>query len=143
MINGSLTVRDSFFDENSAQNGGAIDNDPGTLVVTSSTFRGNSVALTGGAIYSSNGAATIANSTFSGNQASNRGDGIYNSVAGMLAVVNATFWRNRANTSGGGIYVNGGSVTVKNTIIANSVSGGNCFGSFAADSATNLTTDNT
>lgn len=140
--NGSLTVRDSFFDENSAQIGGAIDNDPGTLIVTSSTFRGNS-ALTGGAIYSNNGAATIANSTFSGNQASNRGGGIYNSVNGTLAVVNATFWRNRANTSGGGIDVNGGSVTVKNTIIANSVSGGNCFGAFAAGSTTNLTTDNT
>lgn len=141
--NGSLTVRDSFFDENSAQNGGAIDNDPGTLIVASSTFRGNSVTLTGGAIYSSNGAATIANSTFSGNQASDRGGGIYNSVNGTLAVVNATFWRNRANASGGGIYVNGGSVTVKNTIIANSTSGGNCFGAFAVGSATNLTTDTT
>ncbi|WP_322513269.1 choice-of-anchor Q domain-containing protein [Chloroflexus sp.] len=140
---GTLTVRDSFFDENSAQLGGAIDNDPGTLTVTNSTFRGNSASISGGAIYTRNGAATVANSTFSGNSATLDGGGIFNSVNGTLTVVNATFWRNRASNNGGGIRVNSGSVTVKNTIVANSISGGDCSGAFAAGSLTNLATDNT
>ena len=67
------------------------------------------------------------NSTLSGNSA-DIGGGIYNQ-GGTLTVRNSTLSGNSANT-GGGISNNGfnSTATLKNTIVANSPSGGNCAG---------------
>ncbi|HSN74097.1 MAG TPA: choice-of-anchor Q domain-containing protein, partial [Anaerolineae bacterium] len=103
----------------------------GTVEVSNSTFADNS-ANTGGGIYSNyGGTLTVSNSTFSGNR-SNYGDGgggIYSGYNSTLTVSNSTFTGNSANRDGGGIsHVGSDTVTLQNTIVANSPSGGNCTG---------------
>jgi predicted outer membrane repeat protein len=150
---GTLTVSDSTFSGNSAGgDGGGIFND-GTLEVNNSTFSGNSsVQFKGGAIANrSSGTATVTNSTFfvnsaggeggaisnertleatnstfSGNSASTQGGGIWNQSETTLTVTNSTFSANSAD-AGGGIFNDSGAVTLKNTIVADSPSGGDCF----------------
>ena len=133
---GTLAVTNSTFSDNSAHDGtggGIFNNTGGTLTVTNSTFSGNSaVAADGGGIENYSGTLTVTNSTFYNNSA-RFGGGIENnpghgSNSATLTVTNSTFSGNSAGTSGGGID-NGGTVTVTNTILANSTSGGNCAGS--------------
>jgi len=103
--------------------GGGIRNE-GVLTVTNSTFSGNS-AMWGGGIANQGDTLTVTNSTFSGNSAT-WGGGIYNQV-GTLKVTNSTLSGNLANNLGGGITATSfGSVTLYNTIVANSTSGGDC-----------------
>ena len=117
-----LTIADG-----NAGEGGGIRND-GTLTVSNSTFSGNSVFNEGGGIYNNtSGTLTVSNSTFADNQGNNSGGGIAN--YGTLTVSNSTFAGNRADY-GGGIY-NGGTATLKNTIVANSPVGGNCAGTIS------------
>lgn len=163
--NGVLTVTNSTFSGNSATGGGGgIYNLEGTLTVTNSTFSGNSAASGGGisneqilvggmsvSTFSGNspvgeggifsaGTATIANSTFSGNSATNNGGGIYN-FGDTVTITNSTFSGNSA-TNGGGAIFNPSAVTLKNTIVANSPSGGNCA-SAVTDGGNNLDSGNT
>jgi predicted outer membrane repeat protein len=129
-------VTDSSFSGNSSGvNGGGIFNYASTLTVTNSTFSGNVTtgpyAAGGGGIYNFEAALTVTNSTFSGNSAASVGGGVDN-FASTLTVTNSTFSGNSA-TSGGGVSNAGwpsvpGSATLRNTIVANSPSGGNCSG---------------
>jgi len=135
--------------------GGGIYNQSGTVNVTNSTFSGNTAPGPGligspgggGGIYNNGNGATVnvTNSTFSGNSASNTGGGILNN-GGTVNVTNGTFSGNSASSTGGGISNRIGTAKLKNTIIANSTSGGNCFntggGTITADSD-NLADDNT
>src|SRR5687767_11233927 len=92
----------------------------------------NGTSNAGGAGIDNRGTLTVGNSTFSGNSAPNNGGGIRNS--GTLTVTNSSFSGNSAN-EGGGID-NNDTLTAKNTIIANSPSGGNCADSVGdSDSA--------
>jgi len=119
---GTLSVTNSTLAGNSAAAlGGGIDN-RGTLTVLNSTFSENS-ALSGGAI-GNLGMTTITNSTFAANSA-DEGGGINNKSEGTLTVTNSTLSGNSAATFGGAI-INGGTVTFRNTILADSPSGGNC-----------------
>ena len=135
---GTLTVTNSTFSNNVANGpGGGIRND-GTLTVTNSTFSDNSAGLSGGGIRNI-GALIVANSTFSSNIAvTGSGGGIYN-PSGFISVTitNSTFSGNQAGSQGGGIYFDGGTLNYANTIIANSVSGGDCAGSGAIGTNTN------
>src|SRR6266508_1749050 len=125
-----LTVTNSTFSGNSADVGGGIKNG-GTLTVADSTFSFNS-AGNGGGIRSGGTLtgihSTVTNSTFSGNSAV-VGGGIDNGTLSELTVTNSTFFGNSADSYGGGIngFV---PVTLRNTTVANSPSGGNCSGSF-------------
>jgi hypothetical protein len=67
------------------------------------------------------------------------GGGIFNE--GPLEVTNSTFSGNSASQDAGGIFniVNLGSATLKNTIVANSASGGDCSGTI--DGGYNLVED--
>ena len=114
----------------------------GTLTVTNSTFSGNSAQFVGGGIFSF-GTLTVTNSTFAGNSAQLVGGGIFS--YGTLTVTNSTFTGNSAPVGfGGGIYhVAGGTVTLRNTIVANSPSGGNCAFGSPIDGSGNLDTDGT
>ena len=129
--NGTLTVTNSTFSRNGALLlGGGIDN-IGTLTVTDSTFSGNSATNNGGGIRSGGMLtvihSTITNSTFSGNSAVT-GGGIDNGTLSELMVTNSTFSGNSANFGGS---INGFvPVLLRNTIVANSPSSGNCSGSF-------------
>jgi CSLREA domain-containing protein len=158
IFSGSVTITDSLFTSNSASqgSGGAIYNDVGTLTIANSSFSGNSAnwgngggiynnysitvklstfadnsAGSGGGICNSGAYLTVANSTFSGNSASAggvNGGGIFNIDHGGLTVLSSTFSGNSAPGSGGGIGNASGRVTLRNTIVANSISGGNCAG---------------
>jgi CSLREA domain-containing protein len=104
--------------------GGGIVN-AGTLTVTDSTISGNSAGIGAGGGILNFGTLTVTNSTFSGNDGDS-GGGIYN--RGILTATNSTFSGNSASTLGGGIENFDGTATLRNTIVANSPSGGNCAG---------------
>jgi predicted outer membrane repeat protein len=123
--NGTLTVTNCAVTGNLADNGGGIYN-IGALKVTNSAFSGNSASSVGGGIFNNlGGTLTVTNSTFSANSAF-LGGGIANASSGTLNVTNSTFSGNSATFGSGGIR-NDGTLTVKNTIIANST-GPNCSG---------------
>ena len=142
---GTLTITNSTLSGNSASVGGGISNS-GTLTVTNSTFSGNSARMFAGGIANGFGATlTVTNSTFSGNSATAQGGAIENGSGATLAVTNSTFSGNSTAVvaSGGGIF-NSGTATFKNSIIANSPSGGNCAGSTPINAVgVNYSTDNT
>ncbi|MEW5876699.1 MAG: IPTL-CTERM sorting domain-containing protein [Acidobacteriota bacterium] len=150
---GTLTVTNSVFRENSAFWGGGMYNS-GTTNVTTTTFWLNSAAAFGGGIENDGGTLSITNCTFDNNSANNYGGGIENKSGGTLNVTNSTFNQNSAGNGGGGIngagsgtmtVINstlafntatwGGGIfvgtshtaTLKNTIIANSTGGGDCY----------------
>ncbi|GIV94148.1 MAG: CSLREA domain-containing protein [Chloroflexus sp.] len=125
---GTLTITNSTFSTNQtgAFDGGGIYNQ-GALTIANSTFS-NNIATNGGGIYNAN-ALTVTNSTFEGNTVSSSGGGIYNDTVGTLAITNSTFSNNGA-PNGGGIGSTG-TLTLNNTIIANSF-GGDCRGSVAS-----------
>ncbi|MEI7849457.1 MAG: choice-of-anchor Q domain-containing protein, partial [Chloroflexota bacterium] len=125
---GNLTVRESAFYGNTADNaGGAIMNYNGTLSIVDSTFIGNSSPAAtfgyGGAV-GSVGTLTVQNSTFSGNSAGT-GGGIFAQTT--VSIQNSTITGNTAN-SAGGIYYAATDAIITNTIIAHSVSGNDCDG---------------
>jgi CSLREA domain-containing protein len=130
---GTLTVSNSTLSGNSVVrgDGGGISN-VGTLTVSNSTLSGNSADsgyFGGGGIFDYVGTVTVTNSTLSGNSAPS-GGGIYNYV-GTLTVSNSTLSGNSAGGyyGGGGIY-NYFSLTLNNSIVANSPAGGDTVGSF-------------
>jgi len=155
---GTVEVTNSTLSGNKAggaRGGGIHNREGGTVKVTNSTLSGNTVGgifglgLLGGGIYNDNGTVEVTNSTLSGNQATNAGGsgaGIYNK-AGTVTLTNSTLSGNIANPSttysdgsifpapgsGGGIW-NGGTLNVKNTIVAQNIAatGPDVFGSFAS-----------
>ena len=156
---GVLTVQESTFSNNSSNGyAGAIRNDGGTLTIQDSTFHLNSAELSGGAVYNTGvltierstfadnhaggyfgdggggimnyGQATIENSTFAGNTAVvSEGGGLCNGAIGQAAgtaiIRNSTF----SGNSDGIISVDGATVTLRNSIVANSTPGVNCSSS--------------
>jgi hypothetical protein len=144
-----------------AQGGGAIYRNGGSLTVIDSTFDDNHAAATGqdlagGAIYGFGGGETvISGSTFTNNSASD--GGAVGSLNGDLTVVNTTFNGNAATGTGGNpgnggcggaLYMDGGNemTSLCGVTIANSTAGeigGGFFrvsnshdGSFAMDRST-------
>ena len=114
--------------------GGAIYSG-GTLTVINSTFIGNTATNIGGAIRSINSTLTITNSTFSGNSANN--GGAIENYGGTVTISDSTFNGNSATTTGGGLHNTSGAVSLYNTIIANSPSGGDCVRSSGTINAQN------
>jgi CSLREA domain-containing protein len=99
---GTLTVTNSTFANNTSQdNGGGvrIDIAGGTATITNSTFVNNSAGSRGGGLQVKSGTVTVSFSTFSGNSASYPGP-----------------------STGGAVQASGGSVTVLQSILANSLS---------------------
>ena len=133
----TLTVTNSTFSNNHAARGSGInrvsDTNLGTTDrIVNSTFSTNGTDGLGGGIFSANGTLELTNNTFSANSALN-GGGIYNSNAD-LSLINNTFSANSASSggpsSGGGIYSQGGRVSLINTILANSLTGVDCYNDF-------------
>jgi CSLREA domain-containing protein len=132
----TLTVTNSAFSGNSADAGGGGIHNTGILNVTSSTFSGNT-GYQGGGILNFDATLTVTNSTFSGNLAT-YGGGIYNWVIGTLNVTNSAFSGNSASTNGGGgIFNIANTFNLKNMILANSTSGGDCYNDGGDTIATN------
>jgi hypothetical protein len=146
--NGTLVVTNSTFASNSASLGGAILSANGRLTVSNSTFfRNNGIASQiaagmGAGIDVEDGQATLSNSTFVRNGAVYGGAVASNDST--VTITNSSFNLNSAAQSngGGGLYRSGGSLTLSNSIVANSLAGGNCAGSIA-DGGNNLSYSDT
>jgi CSLREA domain-containing protein len=124
---GTVIIGNSTFSGNSTSFGGGIFSD-GTVIIGSSTFSGNSATNSGGGIANTGGTATIVNSTFFDNRATSFGGGASNVNSGAMTISLSTFSDNSASNLGGGIYNFGATVTLTNSIVANSPAGGNCNG---------------
>lgn len=159
---GTVSVIHTTFSGNSASGdlfglGGGIFNTGGTLSVANSTFSGNGAEAgtvwgLGGAIANGDtvtdfslpgGPLTISNSTFSGNSA-DFGGGLYHGHAAggwaQVVITNSTFSGNGAVQGGGAIYTAPPTITLANTILANSPAGGDCAGE-VGDAGGNLVED--
>jgi hypothetical protein len=141
---GTLTINNSTISGNQAwgstelfAHGGGISNF-GTLTINGSTVSRNRVNIgDGGGISNSDLATvTINSSTISGNKASSEGGAIYNTWT--LSINNSTISGNHG-FYGGAIF---GSATLQNSIVANSLSGGNCYGAVTSKGY-NLSSDGT
>jgi hypothetical protein len=131
-FNGStLTLTNSIIHGNTSyQDGGGVTVNFGTFVAVNSTFSGNTANSDGGAIDVSGGLIThsirLINSTLSGNRANDHGGAIM-VTEGTLAGYNLTIVDNLANFddntvgSGGGIKRTGGTVSLRNSILANNI----------------------
>jgi CSLREA domain-containing protein len=126
-VDASLTLNNLTIANGYSGNGGGIQNS-GTLTITNSTLSGNR-AGNGGGIFNNGGTLTVTNSTFSGNSAGVDYGGMGGGIVshGTLTITNSTFSGNSAG-AGGGIKYLGGTALLRNTIVANSASGGNCDG---------------
>ena len=135
IFGGPLTVIDSTFTGNPAPDGGGLVAF-GTSTVRNSTFDGNGRPPGGGGGPSgfggdgggilNHGTLSVVNSTFADNSADD-GGGINNSSGGSVTLTHTTFSDNFAGT-GGGIFNEAGTLTLQNSIVANSPAGGNCAG---------------
>lgn len=96
------------------------------ITLTGGSPSGSPGVARGAGIYSNQGVVTITNSTISGNDTDNFGGAIHSRL-GTLSVINSTISDNIA-ASGGGIYNDRSTLTLSNTIIANST-GGDCVNS--------------
>ena len=104
--NGTVSLVNSSFSDNSTEHdGGAIYND-GELSISDSAFKGNSTEYDGGAIYNDNGTVSISDSSFSNNSANSQpggqGGAIYNDN-GTVSISNSAFSNNSADSLGGAI----------------------------------------
>jgi len=140
---GTLNVNDSGFASNNADRfGGGICNHSATiggatLNMTNCTFSDNSTVTLGGGI-ANYGTLNVTNSTFVGNSATDpTGSGGGIADYGALNVTNSTFADNSAVSSGGGIMETAENTTLRNTILVNSLAGGNCAGTIT-DNGNNI-----
>lgn len=123
---GTAVIQESQIVANTAQtSGGGIANS-GDLTLLNSTIAQNE-ARTGGGIEHFGVSMKLTNSTISGNRASDNGGGLYN--RGDALILNATFSGNTASGpgTGGNIFQDTASLAIKNSIVANADSDGNCF----------------
>jgi hypothetical protein len=124
LSDGSLT--NVTFSGNKGEWGGGIDNSFSAPTLNKVTFQNNEALNLGGGINNDRGNPILTNVTFSGNSAGN-GGGFSNVNEGAPLLKNVTFSANSASNMGGGLYNSRGAPTLINTLIANSVDGGDCF----------------
>jgi predicted outer membrane repeat protein len=127
---GSLNLSHCVITDNVATKGGAINND-GTMVIDACTISSNSASQGGGICNGSTGTLTINNTTFSGNSAA-LGGALASSSNAYLTHV--TVFQNFASI-GGGVYRDGGTMSLKGTILANnlaSTSAPDCSGAVSS-----------
>lgn len=161
---GTATLTDVTLSDNSAiENGGGLYNDvEGTAALSGVTISGNSaVYLRGGGLLNS-GTGTLTNVTLSGNTAHLSGGGLYND--GQATLIHTTFSGNSAGSGGGlfsvgtkpvslisvasytgrpgnrGALQNISTLSVQGSIVAYSLSGGDCAGAII-DAGSNLSSD--
>jgi hypothetical protein len=134
----ATTITNTIFTDNRATTRGGAIGSYGPLAVNNSTFVANSaISYVGGGI-DNGGVLTVTNSTFSGNSAATYGGGIRNYYS-RLTIDNSTFSGNVAGISGGGIYLGDYSTLhLRNSTLANSSIGGDCFTTTTGKISTNL-----
>jgi len=124
----------------SGNGGGGMYNSDSNPMLTNCTFSGNS-AVYGGAIHNGNRSSPIlTNCTFSDNSARS-GGGIHSNNHSCPMLTNCTLSGNSAHI-GGGMYSFASNPTLRNTIIANSTGGDDCYGPLTSEGY-NLDSDGT
>jgi HYR domain len=137
---GFMTITNVTMSGNSATQGGGLYNG-GDLTITDSTISGNSATQGGGLANLS--ILRMINSTVSGNSATTQGGGLIN--LGNTSSISFTTLANNSASQGGGLYNDVGNlVKIKNSIVANSPTGGDCAGPGALTAiGANFTTNGT
>ncbi|MCY4060817.1 MAG: LysM peptidoglycan-binding domain-containing protein [Chloroflexi bacterium] len=122
----TLDIVGATFKKNMAtEDGGALKTAGGIATINKSTFVENT-GDEGGAIESSETTLDITNSTFSNNSA--REGGGLSSFSSFVTLTHTTWAYNSAEEQGGGIAIIGwtGNFKIRNTLISDSKSGGDC-----------------
>jgi hypothetical protein len=133
---GTVTIYDSTISGNVAKNVGAIENRGGTVTINNSTINGNSATASHGGIANQQGTMTINSSTITGNSR----NAVLN--AGTMTINNSTLSANSGLQGLGGNLIAGGTTILQNTILGNTSSDGNCYGTITSNGY-NLSSDNT
>jgi predicted outer membrane repeat protein len=123
---GRLIVSYASFSHNSSDEyGGAIENDDNAGSISDSSFTDNEAEY-GGALETDSGPLNLTNDTFTGNRAAD-GGAIY--VDSNATTLNKTVVTgNRASDEGGGIYLDSGTVSLTNGSLVVANRPDNCFG---------------
>lgn len=140
--NTRLTISDVILTGNSADgDGGGLEAGGSSVtVITNSTISGNTATSRRGGGLFTQGTLSLTNVTFSGNSAA-QGGGF--NCQGNCTATNITVTANSASTSGDGIEVSGGgTVSLRNSIVANNAAGQECSGSLVS-LGNNLSSDGT
>ncbi len=127
---GMASISNSVIRDNSNNRFGAIGGglgNFGTMYVTNTSILDNYAFESAGGVYNAVGTMYLTNCTVSGNRAGGAsGGGIYNgstAFGGTLVLTNVTVANNTVAGRGGGIYHdNTGTVTIRNSIIADNIS---------------------
>ena len=124
--NSRLIMIDSTISDNTSTDLGAgLYVASNTATITGTTISGNYSTDGAGGLFNS-GTTTFTNGTISGNQADKDGGGVFN--FGTLTFINSTISDNSAALQGDGFRLASGTITLQNTIIANSPDD-NCYDS--------------
>ena len=119
--------RSSFIGNWAAEFGGAASVDGGTVSITNSSFQANGAGRFGGALNGVRGKVAIFNSTLTGNVAS-EGGGIYIDGAEATLTHLTVIYNYARQVAGAGLSKRAGTLYLRNSIIAGSGSGDDCFG---------------
>jgi CSLREA domain-containing protein len=143
LVQGTFTLEDSMIADNIAASGGGVFSTGSTTIRRSLVVNNSSAPDDGGGLFASDGTMLVENSTIANNSAAGIGGGLV-TTAGVgnpqVNINNVTFAGNGA-ASGGGIFFVNGAMSLQNTIVANSTSGGNCSGSQPNSLGNNLSSD--
>ena len=142
---GSLTLNEvTVSGGSSPEYGGGIYIDNGALYLIGSTISNNIASWSGNGIYNNGGYLSIQDSTIQGNSTTEYvpvpygfGGGVY-SLNGSVVILNSTISNNDAYRGGSGIYVEGGSLSVNQSVFtANGLNDGGPNGGAIYGSSTN------
>jgi fibronectin-binding autotransporter adhesin len=136
-VSGSLTVTGpgaNLLTVNGNHASRVFDVSGGTAAISGLTITGGS-AQSGGGLYDENGTISLTNVTVSGNSASGAygglGGGLFvGNDGGAVSVINCTVSGNSASNQGGGLIIYGGTVSLTNTIVAGQTAGGDVTGPY-------------
>ncbi|MGO8949904.1 MAG: hypothetical protein ACLQUY_20060 [Ktedonobacterales bacterium] len=118
---GTLTVSNVVFSNNTAYQGGAIDNVSGSVKATDCAFNENTaVNGGGGGAISANGTVKLNKDVFIDNSTNGIGGAILIGLSGHLTVQDSSFVANSA--SNGGAIFNAGTMTVDTSVFSSNIS---------------------
>jgi len=109
--NEDLIINSCDFEDNSADNGGAIYNTVTITSITNSSFFGNNSSEDGGAVYNEGTVTEIKNSTLGGNSTSEEGGAIYIDTDATISVISNTTFSGNITIWDGGAISNAGTLS--------------------------------
>lgn len=138
----SASITNVTFTNNVAKQGGGLyAKDSSTASISRSLFNANSAEKGGALFVKGNGTAiALTNVTVAANSASTEGGGLQMDGNGVAQLSNVTVYGN-SSPDGGGVHVRNGTVSLLNTIVANSTQGLDCAGTITS-LGNNLASDN-